>query len=295
MMQALFIVTLQLTARPDLAALYKSARTYDKATFRFQPPGDEALRRTRTLLTHLVKALRPGPLPDALVAEARAAGFTLELTHDAAGDLWIVREPEGQRAGAGAFVLRPGGSPLVIEAPHTFYDEGTGEIALALFARLRAGGLFFNTVHRYAPPDGDQHPADVAHSERTLFAVANQGLLDAAPWSILQVHGFGGRQPLGAEVKAVVSDGTGEASAPAVRLRAALVRRWGAGTARLYGVDADVLGATTNVEGKAARRAGATFLHVEMSADTRRALGRDVAPLAEAAGEALGELLRGHR
>jgi len=148
MIQALFMVTLQLAARPDLAALYRSARSYDKATFRFQPPGDEALRRARALLTHLMKALRPGPLPEALVAEARAAGLTLEVTHDVAGDLWIVREPDGQRAGAGAFVLRPGGSPLVIEAPHTFYDEGTGEIALALFARLRAGGLFFNTVHR---------------------------------------------------------------------------------------------------------------------------------------------------
>jgi hypothetical protein len=295
MMQALFIVTLQLAARPDLAALYRSARSYDKATFRFQPPGDEALRRTRTLVTRLMKALRPGPLPEALVAEARAAGFALEPTHDAAGALWILREPDGQRAGAGAFVLRPGGSPLVIEAPHTFYDEGTGEIALALFARLRAGGLFFNTVHRYAPPDGDQHPADVAHAERTLFAAANQGLLEAAPWAILQVHGFGGRQPLGAEVKAVVSDGTGAASEPAARLRAALVRRWGAGTARLYGVDADVLGATTNVEGKAARRAGAVFLHVEMSAETRRALGREVAPLAEAASEALGDRLRSHR
>ena len=39
MMQAVFIVTL-LAARPDLAALYRSARSYDKATFRFQPPGD---------------------------------------------------------------------------------------------------------------------------------------------------------------------------------------------------------------------------------------------------------------
>jgi hypothetical protein len=295
MMQALFIVTLQLAAQPDLAALYRSARSYDKATFRFQPPAEDALRRTRALLTHLMKALRPGPPPDALVAEARAAGLELGLTRDAAGDLWIVREPDGVRAGGGAFALRPGGAPLVIEAPHTFYDEGTGEIALALFARLRAGGLFFNTVHRYSPPDGEQHPADVAHAERTLFAAANQGLLDAAPWTILQVHGFGGRQPLGPEVRAVVSDGTGAGGPPAARLRAALVRRWGQGTARLYGVDADVLGATTNVEGKAARKAGATFVHVEMSGDTRKALGRDVAPLADAVGEAFGDLLHARR
>ena len=296
MMQALFIVTLQLAAKPDLAAVYRSARSYDKATFRFQPPGGEALRRTRALLAHLVGALRPGAPPEALVAEARAAGFVLGLAQDAAGEVWVLHEPDGQRAGTGAFVLRPGGTRLVIEAPHTFYDEGTGEIALALFARLHAGVLFFNTVHRYAPPDGDQHPADVAHAEGTCFAAAHQGLLDAAPSSsIVQVHGFGGRQPLDAAVKAVVSDGTPSPGQPAVRLRAALAKRWGAGTVKLYGVDAEVLGATTNVQGKAARRVGAPFLHIEMNAETRRALGRDVAPLGDALGEALGDLRRPHR
>lgn len=296
MMQALFIVTLHLAAGPDLAALYRSARSYDKASFRFQPPPDEALRRMRLLMAHLMGALKSGPPPAALVSEAKAAGFVLAGAQDAAGELWVLHEPDGQRAGAGAFALRPGGSRLVIEAPHTFYDEGTGEIALALFARLRAGALFFNTVHRYSPPDGDRHPADVAHSEQTLFAAANQGLLDAAASStIVQVHGFGGKQPLGAEVKAVVSDGTAGASAPAAKLRAALTRRWGAGTVKLFGVDAEVLGATTNVEGKAARRVGATFLHIEMSGDTRKALGRDVALLGDALGEALGHLERSSR
>jgi hypothetical protein len=70
-------------------------------------------------------------------------------------------------------------------------------------------------------------------------------------------------------------------------LRAALTQHLGSGV-RLYGVDADVLGATTNVEGKAARRAGAVFLHVELSAETRRALGVDVTPLRDALREALG-------
>jgi hypothetical protein len=106
---------------------------------------------------------------------------------------------------------------------------------------------------------------------------------------VVQPHGFGDKQGLPAEVKAVVSDGVAarSADAPAVRLRAALASRWGAGTVRLYGVDADVLGATTNVEGKVARQAGVVFLHVEMSSATRRALGADVAPLAAALSETL--------
>jgi hypothetical protein len=288
MMHALFIATLQLSARPELSALYKTARTYDKASFRFQPPGPEPLRRTRALVSHLVRALHAGPPPEALVAEARAAGFELLAARDQAGELWIVREPDGQRAGAGFFALRPGGSAVCLQAPHTFYDEGTGDIALALFARLRAGGLFFNTVHRYAPPDPPDHPADVAHAEATHFAAANQGLLEVAAWTIVQVHGFGEKQGLG-DVKAVVADGvsTRPADAPAPRLRAALAGHLGKGSVRLYGVDADVLGATTNVEGKAARRAGAPFLHIELSGATRRALVRDAVPLADALAEVL--------
>jgi hypothetical protein len=296
MIHLVLVASLQLSARPDLAAVYKAARTYDKTSFRFRPPTALALAQTRALVAHLMAALRPGAPPRALAREAAAAGFELVEGRDAAGALWILREPEGQRAGAGLYAFRAGGAPIAIQAPHTFFDEGTGEIALALFARLHAGALFCNTVHRYAPsssapeaPDAPDHAADVAHAEATHFAHAHQGLLDAARWAIVQVHGFGDRQGLPAEVKAVVADGGSAraADAPAVRLRAALAARWGAGRARLYGVDADVLGATTNVEGKAARRAGAVFLHMEMSAATRKALATDAAPLADALHETL--------
>jgi hypothetical protein len=291
MIHALFIVTMQLAAGPELANLYRSARAYDKASFRFAPPSAEACQRVRTLVAHLTKSLHAGAPPPVLIAEAKTAGLVLEPARDAAGELWVLHEPDGQRAGGGFYVFRAGGSPLAIEAPHTFFDEGTGDIALALFARLKAGAMFCNTVHRYAPAvGGGEHPADVAHASQTLFAAANQGLLDSVRWAVVQVHGFGDKQGLPADVKAVVSDGVAAraADAPAVRLRAALASRWGAGNVRLYGVDADVLGATTNVEGKVARQVGAVFLHVEMSASTRRMLVGDASTLASA----LSEILR---
>jgi hypothetical protein len=285
MMHAALAMSLLLAGRPDLGALYRSARTYDRAGFRFKASGDEALARMRALVARVVRALLPGDPPEALVAEARAAGLVLAVARDEAGVLWVLREPDGRRSGDGFYAFRAGGAPLCIQAPHTFFDEGTGEIALALFARLKAGGLFVNTVHRYA--EGDR--ADVAHAEKTLFAAANHGLLDAGRWPIVQVHGFGPGQGLPAEVKAVVADGLSArpAAAPAVHLRAALAAALGAGSVRLFGDDATVLGATTNVEGKAARTAGAVFLHIEMSAATRRAMGKDVAPLATALGETL--------
>jgi hypothetical protein len=285
-------------APPALSALYAAARTYDKATFRWKRPTDGQLQQTRSLVQALVRAVGPGHPPAALVEQARAAGFGLTVAKDPRGPVWTLHEPAGVRMGGGLYAFRPRGKahPLCIQAPHTFFDQGTGDIALALFARLPADCLFVNTVHRYSvaadsSATADAHPADVAHAAATWFAAANQGALDVAPFTIVQVHGFGAGPEARSlhDVRAIVADGqkTRAADAPAVRLRAALAARLGAGKVRLYGVDADELGATTNVEGKAARQAGAIFLHVEMSADTRRALGADVSPLEAAIREAL--------
>jgi hypothetical protein len=292
-------------APPELGALYAAARSYDKATFRWKRPSDSQLQQMRSLVQAVVRALGPGQPPPRLVAQALAAGFELTVARDPHGPVWTLHEPAGVRAGGGLYAFRPRGQgqPVCIQAPHTFFDQGTGDIALALFARLPADCLFVNTVHRYsaaateapaadspAEPDAE-HPADVAHAAATWFAAANQGALDAAPFTIVQVHGFGAGPEARAlhDVRAIVADGqnTRAPDAPAVRLRAALAARLGAGKVRLFGADADVLGATTNVQGKAARKAGAVFLHVEMSGDTRRALGADVSPLEIALRETL--------
>ena len=290
MIHAAFTLAMLLSHRNDLADLTSFARTYDRADFRFRVPTEEQLRRTRALVAALMRSQSPGTPPAELVAQATAAGFVLQESEDGAGRVWVLHEPEGVRGGAGLYAFRPGDSQLCVQAPHSFYDQRTGDIGLALFARLEARCFFINTVHRHARSDSDaEHPADVAHAERTHFQAATRGLLDVAPFAIVQVHGYGGGQGLPDEVRAVVSDGqrTRPAGAPAARLRRALVDRLGAGTVRLYGRDTDVLGATMNIQGRRARRAGATFLHIEMSADTRRALQENVAPLAEALRETL--------
>jgi hypothetical protein len=290
------LLVLSLTAataqETQLKSLYAAARSYDKAHFRFVPPEPEQTRRMQALVGALVRALGNAGTPTAVAALAKDAGFVLTPARDDQGALWVLHEPHGHHAGGGLYAFRPKGKPVCIQAPHTFYDEGTGDIALALFARLDAGCLFVNTVHRYAPSDAaGEHPADVAHAERTLFRAANDGLLDTGHWSLVQVHGFGAREDVPAGTQAVVSDGvsTRKGDAPAVRLRAALAHALGggAGVVRLYKEDVDVLGATTNVEGKAARRAGSIFLHVEMCASLRRALVADARPLATAVAEAL--------
>lgn len=277
-------------AAPPLDEVYAEARRYDRGSFRYAPPEEAQLARLRALAAEVVRGLAPGAPPDSLREKVAAAGLELQTSQDAAGALWVLREPPGRREGAGLYAFRPGGRPVCLQAPHTFFDEGTGPIALAVFADLRASCLFVNTVHRHAPSAAGEGLADAAHAERTAFRAVTQGMLDAARWPVVQIHGFAPRQGLGRGVAAVVSDGTSRRpdGSPAARLRSALARRLSPGRVLLYGVDTRELGATANVVGADVRRAGGVFLHVELARDARRRLGdRGAAPLAAALGEAL--------
>jgi hypothetical protein len=277
-------------AIPTLDAVYADARRYDRGSFRFAPPDDARLARLRALAADIVRGLAPGNPPPGLQERAAALGLELAAARDAAGAVWVLREPETRREGLGLYVFRPGGTPVCVQAPHTFFDEGTGPIALEVFAALRASCLFANTVHRHAPSLAGEGLGDVAHAERTAFRAVTRGVLDAARWAVVQLHGFGDREALG-RAAAVVSDGarTRPEGAPAVRLRDALAARLAPAPVLLHAADTAVLGGTTNVIGADVRGAGGVFLHVELSAGARRRL-RDggAAPLAAALAEALG-------
>ncbi len=290
-MSAILVAMLAASAIPSLDAVYADARRHDRAGFRFTPPDAARLARLRALAADIVRALGPGSPPPALRDRAAADGLDLALARDAAGDVWVLRESAGRREGTGLYAFRPEGAPICVQAPHTFFDEGTGPIALAVFADVKGACLFVNTVHRHAPSSGGEFLADVAHADRTAFRAVTQGMLESARWSIVQLHGFGERDDVGRDVAAVVSDG-GSArckGSPAARLRHALARRLAPGRVLLHGVDTRALGGTTNIIGADTRRAGGLFLHIELSAAARRRL-RDggAAPLSAALAEALG-------
>ncbi len=290
-MSPLLLAMLAATPLPSLDAVYAEARRYDRAAFRFTPPDEARLGRLRALAAAVVRGLAPGPPPPALEAQAAALGLELLRARDAAGEVWVLREPAGRREGTGLYAFRPGGAPLCLQAPHTFFDEGTGPIALAVFADLRAAGLFVNTVHRHAPSPEGSGLADAAHAERTAYRAVTEGMLEAARWPVVQLHGFTERDSLGRDVAAVISDGepARPGDAPAVRLRQALARRLAPARVLLYGADVRALGGTTNLLGARVRAAGVPFLHLELSAAARRRL-RDggAAPLSESLAEALG-------
>lgn len=195
-------------------------------------------------------------------------------------DTLLVREAGEKRQGRGAYVIRKGStSSFVVQAPHTFYDEGTFPIACDLFHRTKARALFINTVHRYkgAPETvNKEHPADVAHAPMTLFQAGTEGVIEVLGKStqVIQVHGFADRK-LGA--RAVVSVGEKKAGNPLVAKVAKAVEEVTGPKILKYPEDTKELGATTNVQGAVIRRAGGKFLHIEMDDGLRRELVKDAA------------------
>jgi len=186
----------------------------------------------------------------------------------------VVHEQEGKRRGGGAYVIRTDEtSKVVVETPHTFYDEGTFQLGFDFFTYTHARVWFLNTVHRYkgapAGPDG-VHPSDVAHSPTSFFQAATEGAISALGSPIvIQLHGFAEREGGG---RAVISTGEKAKDQPLlIKMKAALEPAAGAPILR-YPDDSKELGATTNVQGSIVRSAKGRFFHMEMSESLRREL-----------------------
>ena len=75
--------------------------------------------------------------------------------------VWVLRELRNARRGAGTIVLRTGAAkPILVEAPHTFFDQGTLPIALAVFEAQKARALMINTAHRNLARDAAKATTD---------------------------------------------------------------------------------------------------------------------------------------
>ena len=206
-------------------------------------------------------------------AKVEPLGFVVEALPEVP-DALVIREQDGKKRGGGAYVIRVNETnKLVVETPHTFYDEGTFPLGYDFFVRTHARAWFLNTVHRYkgAPAGADGvHPSDVAHAPDSFFQAATEGAVDALPsLTVVQLHGFAEREAGG---RAVIS--TGEKAKGNVlleKMKTALEGAAGAPILR-YPDDSKELGATTNVQGTVVRNAKGRFFHMEMSESLRREL-----------------------
>lgn len=250
----------------------------------FAPTTLEEREAFSKLIPGIVAAAPTGKLPRALVDLAGSVSFSLETEKEGDQTFWVLKEKRGHFHGAGAYVFRTGpAAETVIQAPHADFDLGTGTIGALMFANApkeeRPRVFMTNTVHRYKShpletKEDEDHPADVAHNPDHLFTVVTDLLARQMKTPrVIQLHGFGKSElPAREDLAAVASSGTQDPTPWAAAIAALLKGQFGEGV-KLYPKEAKVLGGTTNAQGRILRAyAGAKFLHLELSSDTRKQL-----------------------
>ena len=254
-----------------LAKELKEARASRSA--QFAPPSAQEHEAYGEWLEGVAKAAWGNRLPET----SAPAGFAGRLGDS--GRLWLLQEQGSKKRGAGFVAIRPSTrSHIMVEAPHSFFDVGTLDIALRVFEGLGAKALLVNTMHRGGKGDADERMEaalsgesdfDVAHSEVSFFATAHESLTRLEPkLRAVQLHGFADRRAPG--VKAIVS--AAKSTADARTVAEALRRVFEPSEVRTYPDQIDILGGTTNAQARASRRMDAQFIHLELSASARKVL-----------------------
>ena len=211
-------------------------------------------------LPRLIEAVNAADKPTlaGLAPAMSEAGFEVRVA-TVAGESWAFVLETSAR-GAGGYVFRLGAveRELVVQAPHSYHDLHTAEIAFGMFNTESIRGFYFNTAHR-------EH-CDVAHVETTPFELFTTAFVSTSDSAIvLQVHGFDNP---GVGHEAIVSNGTKSPDQVSVEFS----HRF---DAALYGPGTRRYGATTNTIGAAVRAQGANFVHLELSREAREGLRAD--------------------
>jgi hypothetical protein len=249
----------------DLERLLRSAQSGRQ----YRPASPAELARCEELF------LRTLSTPDlaGLADEWQQLGFRLLPLPATDPPLWVVFEPVEHARGWGAYVICPHRLPgLVLQAPHSYADRFTGNIALRLFAEGRFGAAAWNTVPRKL--------VDVCHTLDHPFSAFTRALVRAHPKSfVVQVHGFAQekRQTVtGTAADLIVSNGTQAPDRSVRRLAILLQSELPFSQVHLYPTEVQELGATTNVQGETLRQAGSSrFVHLEMSEPLRLRMAND--------------------
>lgn len=206
-----------------------------------------------TLIQAVVRAAPSGGLSEALVAEASALGCSLRVD----GQLAVL----SGRPGWALLVVRLGNaSPWILEAPHPWYDLGTGDLTEKLFLESDARAAVFATTHRALGPE-----TDAAHAVEGTFHTVTLALVESMEEPVVvQIHGFG---PGHTDADAVVGGWGADALANSL-----VAAGWGA----VDGSVVPALGGRTNVTVRALT-GRAPVAHLELSKARRKALRREPA------------------
>ena len=168
-----------------LGGTWEQAETWRSDGVALSVPAGERLAAQR-LFNELLAGAPADILP--VDFERRAAGLGLDVQFQPGV---VLLHGDG-----GVFAVRLGDPeipPLILQAPHAWYDFKTGRISGALFDAGVSRALFLNGGHRFGGVEGDDPRFDLAHRYDTLYQAATvgaaQGLIDPM---VVQLHGYGG-------------------------------------------------------------------------------------------------------
>ncbi|RJO71934.1 MAG: hypothetical protein C4523_03735 [Myxococcales bacterium] len=230
----------------------------------------------------------------ALDAELAGAGYQLGEYRGPEGH-WLILEMTADQAGGGYYLIRTGklAREVVLQAPHAIFDLHTDVLTKHIFAAQPVRAAFFADWLRYGEPGQEPFlgsPWDLSHNPETLF----QDLTLAAAHTLknavfIQIHGFAADNVDDKDIDFIVSPGGRKVQNPIFAQAAeALLKAYGAKAVRVYPATIRQLGGTTSIQGKAVRKLGHTFIHIEISERKRTEMKRN-----PATAEALAKTLIG--
>ncbi|MDB4766409.1 hypothetical protein OAG71_01840, partial [bacterium] len=185
---------------------------------------------------------------------------------------FIIRELENHRHGRGVYAFRINAkNPIALQAPHRFSDLMTGTISVKLFSEHSISAIALNTVHR--------KEIDLSHTKLHYINAFTSAIIKAQhDIAIIQLHGFTNEGKTGAAqfAQAIISDTTKFPGRSARQTALEFKTIFGQDHTRLFPVDVQQLGGTTNRQAQIAHNLGCPdFLHIELNHEFRLQLKRD--------------------
>lgn len=238
---------------------------------RYRRPETSEIEKARRLFSAALEA--DAADFDDLRTRWETEGMELVRVDDGGERFWVLREGEEEKFGRGIAVIRRSDSvPLMLQAPHSFFDLDTDEIALSLFLTSGCRVCFWNSVHRRV--------ADLADEENSMLNALTAAFAERYPHGrTVQLHGFydDPRQPrFGRPVGLIISQGTDEPTSEFLMLAHAVRRECVPFETAVYPVDVRQLGGTLNQQRAVLLAEGnENFLHLEMSRSFRSAVLED--------------------
>ena len=180
-----------------------------------------------------------------------------------------IYEQDHDRRGRGFYVWRiKSDSVLVLQAPHRFYDTGSGKIVSQIFQEHDCRAAAWNTVHR--------KNYDFAHRRNNHMNAFTRAMIKAnSETLIVQLHGFANEKQSGSARTAemIISDATEYPGRFARETAIRFKQNLGAQQVKLYPLDVRRLGGTKNEQARTVHSMGSLgFLHLELNKDFRERL-----------------------